>query len=226
MSDLEYLNLLDNFFKIIFYVTVVSSVVEVIYIIFFKESLSNAKYEKEHSGYNYRLNYCAEKVKVRLNYSTVKMLIENESPYLKICNSDDFTDVLFLKDEKGNEKVIQLSWEDYKKIKKCLQNKRAYDTLVIEQEEQRLKNEERIRQEKADRINEIENLEFAKSVIESEKKRITDISEKEMKTAISTLKERSDKMGEYIDVSKIIEDAKKNAESEIVLQLEQSTESK
>lgn len=184
------------------------------------------KREKEDSGYNYRLNYCAEKVKVRLNYSTVKMLIENESPYLKICNINDFTDVLFLKDEKENEKVIQLSWEDYKKIKKCLQNKRAYDKLVIEQEEQRLKNEERIRQEKADRINEIENLEFAKSVIESEKKRITDISEKEIKTAISTLKERSDKMGEYIDVSKIIEDAKKNAESEIVLQLEQSTESK
>ena len=126
----------------------------------------------------------------------------------------------------ANEKAKALSDEELKKIKKYLQNKRAYDKLVIEQEEQRLKNEERIRQEKADRINEIENLEFAKSVIESEMKRITDISEKEMKTAISTLKERSDKMGEYIDVSKIIEDAKKNAESEIVLQLEQSTESK
>lgn len=125
MSDLEleFLNLIDNFFKIFFCVTVVSLVVKSIYIIFFKESLSNAEYEKEHSGYNYRLNYCAEKVKVRLNYSTVKMLIENESPYLKICNIDDFTDVLFLKDEKGNTKVIQLSWEDYKKIKNVCRTK-------------------------------------------------------------------------------------------------------
>lgn len=152
--------------------------------------------EEFFGGYTV-LNELKEDEKVKLSYSSVATLLQNDSPFLKISASKviqetEYENVILLYNNK-EYRVVELSLVDYIKfirLKKRLDKQKA--NLATKKEE-------------------IEALRFAKKVMEKENKRIEELANKEREKCKAKQKQA------FVDVSEYAKNAKKIANEDIKL---------